>query len=257
MPLHDGLRRVAVNSDHGHVSPDRLEPHRLAGRWRLSAPVASVPAHHVLLDLARENQARFVMASTSEIYGDPDVHPQVEEYRGNVEATGPRSVYDEAKRFSEAMTAAYRRYYETDTAIIRIFNTYGPRLDKDDGRVVSNFIVQALADQPLTIYGKGLQTRSLCYIDDLIDGIMKVGQSHHPGPINLGNPDERTVLDIASAIIAAVGSSSSLEYRDLPADDPTRRCPDISKAKNILGWNPSVEFEVGIRRTIEYFRQTI
>ncbi len=210
-----------------------------------------------LLDLARENQARFVMASTSEIYGDPDVHPQVEEYRGNVEATGPRSVYDEAKRFSEAMTAAYRRYYETDTAIIRIFNTYGPRLDKDDGRVVSNFIVQALADQPLTIYGKGLQTRSLCYIDDLIDGIMKVGQSHHPGPINLGNPDERTVLDIASAIIAAVGSSSSLEYRDLPADDPTRRCPDISKAKNILGWNPSVEFEVGIRRTIEYFRQTI
>jgi dTDP-glucose 4,6-dehydratase len=207
-----------------------------------------------LLDIALATGSRFVMASTSEIYGDPLVHPQKEEYRGNVDPIGPRSVYDEAKRFAESMTATYRRYHEVNTGILRIFNTYGPRLDAQDGRVVSNFIVQALSNEPLTVYGDGSQTRSLCYVSDLIDGIVKFGKSMEEGPLNLGNPDERTVLEIAESIKIATDSNSSIEFLPLPKDDPTRRCPDITKAKKLLRWEPVVQFTDGISRTIEYFR---
>jgi dTDP-glucose 4,6-dehydratase len=209
-----------------------------------------------LLEMATDCRARFVMASTSEVYGDPTVHPQVEEYRGNVETTGPRSVYDEAKRFSESMTAAFRRYRRTNTGIVRIFNTYGPRLDPLDGRVVSNFIVQALNNEPLTVYGDGSQTRSLCFVSDLIEGIMKFGESNDPGPINLGNPDERTILEIAHGIKEACGASSSIKFLPLPQDDPTQRCPDISRAIELLNWSPTIDFDTGIGATIEFFRAT-
>ncbi|WP_083898518.1 UDP-glucuronic acid decarboxylase family protein [Nocardia vinacea] len=206
------------------------------------------------LRVAHRHRARFVLASTSEVYGDPLVHPQREEYWGNVNPIGPRSVYDEAKRFAEAITAAYRRTLGVDTGVIRIFNTYGPRMRPHDGRVVTSFITQALNGDPLTIYGDGSQTRSFCYVDDLIRGIVAMIDSSEPGPVNLGNPNERTVAELAELVSSITGARSSVEFHPLPTDDPTRRRPDIAKALSTLGWSPRVDIEDGLRRTVEWFR---
>jgi dTDP-glucose 4,6-dehydratase len=207
----------------------------------------------LLLELADAHGARFLLASTSEVYGDPAVHPQVESYRGNVDPVGPRSVYDEAKRFAEALTMASHRSRGTDVAIARIFNTYGPRLAPGDGRVVSNFMVQALATAPLTVYGDGSQTRSLCFVDDEVEGLLALLDSGVVGPVNIGNPDERTVLDLANRVLQVTGSRSEIALDPLPADDPTRRCPDIALARRALGWEPTVPLEVGLARTADYF----
>ncbi len=213
---------------------------------------------HKALGLAKEKKARFLLASTSEVYGDPLVNPQPETYWGNVNPIGPRGVYDEAKRFAEAMTMAYRRYHKMDARIARIFNTYGPRMRPNDGRVVSNFIVQALGGSPLTIYGNGSQTRSFCYVSDLIGGILSLlaaPPSNEMGqPFNIGNPEERTIGDLATKIIALAGSSSPVVYQDLPVDDPHVRCPDIRRVKSILGWRPEVGIDEGLQLTIDYFR---
>ena len=206
-----------------------------------------------LLELAGRHGARFLLASTSEIYGDPAVHPQTEDYRGNVAPIGPRSVYDEAKRFAEALTSAHRRTLGTDTAIVRIFNTYGPRLSPGDGRVVSNFIVQALAGEPLTIYGDGSQTRALCFVDDEIAGLLALLDSDLAGPVNIGNPDERTISEIAAVVLKVTGSASHVVHRPLPTDDPTRRCPDITLASERLGWSPRVDLVTGLEQTAAYF----
>lgn len=206
-----------------------------------------------LLELARAHGARFLMASTSEVYGDPEVHPQAESYRGNVDPTGPRSVYDEAKRFSESLTMAMHRSHGLDVGIARIFNTYGPRLSAGDGRVVSNFIVQALRGEPLTVYGDGTQTRSFCYVDDQIAGLTALLDSSLTGPVNIGNPDERTMLDLAHFVLDVTGSSSEIVFRPPPTDDPIRRCPDITLARTVLGWRPEIELREGIERTIAYF----
>jgi dTDP-glucose 4,6-dehydratase len=206
-----------------------------------------------LLELARAHEARFLMASTSEVYGDPEVHPQVESYRGNVDPTGPRSVYDEAKRFAESLTMAMHRNHGVDVGIVRIFNTYGPRLSPGDGRVVSNFIVQALRGEPLTVYGDGTQTRSLCYVDDEILGLVALLDSALTGPVNIGNPDERSMLDLAHFVLEVTGSASEVVFEPLPTDDPTRRCPDITLARTELGWSPTVGLREGIERTIAYF----
>ncbi|MER3481588.1 MAG: NAD-dependent dehydratase, partial [Meiothermus sp.] len=200
-----------------------------------------------LLDLARARGAAFFLASTSEVYGDPLVHPQPEGYWGNVNPIGPRGVYDEAKRFAEAMTMAYHRYHRVDTKIVRIFNTYGPRMRLRDGRVVPAFIGQALSGQPLTVFGDGSQTRSFCYVSDLIEGIFRLAMSDFHEPINLGNPREMTIKQFAEEIIRITGAKSTIEYKPLPVDDPRVRQPDITRAKEILGWEPRVEFEEGIR----------
>jgi nucleoside-diphosphate-sugar epimerase len=205
-----------------------------------------------LLELARRHDARFLMASTSEVYGDPLVHPQPESYHGNVSPTGPRSVYDEAKRFAESITMAMYRTHGVDVGIARIFNTYGPRLTPGDGRVVSNFISQALRAEPLTIYGDGSQTRSLCYVDDEIAGLIALLDSSLVGPVNIGSPDERTMLELADLIVELTNSDSSLEFLPLPTDDPVKRCPDITLATAELGWTPSVDLREGLARTIEY-----
>ena len=204
------------------------------------------------LELAARHGARFLMASTSEVYGDPDVHPQSESYWGNVNPVGPRSVYDEAKRFSEALTMAHHRTRGTDTAIVRIFNTYGPRLRPDDGRVVSNFLLQAMQGEPLTVYGDGSQTRSLCYVEDEVRGLLALFDSGLTGPVNIGNPDEYTVLQLARTVIDLLGSPSSIEHRPLPTDDPTRRRPDISVARAELGWEPTTSLEDGLAATAAY-----
>jgi dTDP-glucose 4,6-dehydratase len=206
------------------------------------------------LDVAREHNARFFMASTSEVYGDPLVNPQPETYWGNVNPIGPRSVYDEAKRFSEAATMAYRRTLGVDTTIVRIFNTYGPRMRFDDGRAVPNFIMAALAGEPMPIHGDGSQTRSLCYVDDLIAGIVALAMSDHSGPMNIGNPHEMTIEEVALAIAAGAGVEPDLEYHPRPEDDPSVRRPDISLAREVLGWEPKVSLEVGLRQTIDWFR---
>jgi dTDP-glucose 4,6-dehydratase len=206
------------------------------------------------LRLAGRHNARFVLASTSEVYGDPAVHPQHEEYWGNVNPIGPRSVYDEAKRFAEALTVAYRRTAGVNTGVIRIFNTYGPRMRPHDGRVVTSFITQALNGNPITIYGDGSQTRSFCYVDDLIRGITAVIDSIEPGPVNLGNPQEHTVSELAAMVLAITGSTSPIEYHRLPTDDPTRRRPDISRAQRALGWTPRIDTDQGLRRTVEWFQ---
>jgi len=209
---------------------------------------------HNTLGLAKDKKAAFILASTSECYGDPLVHPQKEDYWGNVNPIGPRGVYDEAKRFAEAMTMAYHRYHKIDTKIVRIFNTYGPRMRLRDGRVVPAFIGQALRGEPLTVFGDGSQTRSFCYVSDLIDGIFKLAMSDFHEPINLGNPREMTIKQFAEHIIRLTGTSSQIEYRPLPVDDPKIRQPNITRAKTLLGWEPKVEFEEGITRAIEYFR---
>lgn len=207
----------------------------------------------LLLELADTHGARFLLASTSEVYGDPTVHPQVEGYRGNVDPVGPRSVYDEAKRFAEALTMASHRTRGSDVAIARIFNTYGPRLAPGDGRVVSNFMVQALATAPLTVYGDGSQTRSLCFVDDEVEGLLALLGAAVAGPVNIGNPDERTVLDLATRVLEVTGSRSEIALQPLPADDPTRRCPDITLARRVLGWEPTVPLDEGLARTADYF----
>jgi len=204
------------------------------------------------LALARANGARYVLASTSEVYGDPLVHPQEEGYRGNVSPVGPRSVYDEAKRFAEALSMAYRRSSDVNVGIIRIFNTYGPRMRPHDGRVVSNFIAQALNGCPLTIYGDGSQTHSFCYVDDLIRGIVAMLHCDVTGPVNLGNPVERTISELAKLVLQITGSSSTVEYYPLPVDDPTRRRPDITYAHDVLGWQPEIQLEEGLDRTISW-----
>lgn len=211
----------------------------------------------LLLELAVQKRASFFLASTSEVYGDPLVHPQPETYWGNVNPIGPRSVYDEAKRYAEAMTMAYARSQGVDVRVIRIFNTYGPRMDSEDGRVVTNFIAQALRGEPLTIYGDGSQTRSFQYVDDLVEGIFRLMGTPYHRPVNLGNPEEYTVLELAHLVQALTGSETPLEFRELPEDDPKQRRPDISVARELLGWEPRVPVREGLERTIEYFRQTL
>jgi dTDP-glucose 4,6-dehydratase len=206
------------------------------------------------LRLADRHGARFLLASTSEVYGDPAVHPQPEQYWGNVNPIGPRSVYDEAKRYAEALTSAYRRARDVNTGIVRIFNTYGPRMSARDGRIVTNFVTQALNGEPLTIYGDGSQTRSFCYVEDLIRGIVAMIDSAEPGPVNLGNPEEFTVADFAQLVLRLTGSGSPVEHHRLPVDDPVRRCPVISYAKEVLGWQPEIPVEDGVSRTVEWFR---
>jgi dTDP-glucose 4,6-dehydratase len=216
---------------------------------------------HKTLGLAKNKGARFLLASTSEIYGDPLLNPQPEDYWGNVNPIGLRGVYDEAKRFGEALAMAYHRYHGIDTRIVRIFNTYGPRMREHDGRVVSNFIVQALSGQPLTVYGKGEQTRSFCFVDDTVEGVVRLLMApekdaiHHP--LNIGNPHEMTVLEIAQKILALTSSSSRIVFEPLPQDDPKVRRPDIARAQDLLGWKPEVTLEIGLRRTIEHFRELL
>lgn len=208
---------------------------------------------HKALGLAKAKGARFLLASTSEVYGDPAVHPQPESYWGNVNPVGPRGVYDEAKRFAEALTMAYHRYHGVNTRIARIFNTYGPRMRRDDGRVVSNFIVQSLQRNPLTIFGDGSQTRSFCYVDDLIEGIYRLFTSNHVEPLNLGNPSEYTISELAELVLELTGSTAGVEYQPLPQDDPKVRQPDISLARQLLGWEPQLDLREGLKATIAYF----
>lgn len=209
---------------------------------------------HKALGLAKAKQSRFLIASTSEVYGDPLVHPQKEDYWGNVNPVGPRGVYDEAKRFAEAMTMAYRRYHKVDAKIIRIFNTYGPRMRAADGRAVPAFISQALDGKPISVFGQGTQTRSFCYVSDLIEGIFRLACSEESGPINVGNPTEMTILELAQKIIALTGSASKIVYDLLPVDDPKVRQPDITLAREKLGWGPTISIEQGLPSTIDYFR---
>jgi UDP-glucuronate decarboxylase len=209
-----------------------------------------------MLDMAREVHARILVASTSEVYGDPKEHPQQEQYWGHVNPIGPRACYDEGKRCAESLTVSYARQFGVATRIVRIFNTYGPRMHENDGRVVSNFALQALRNEDITVYGKGEQTRSFCYVSDLIEGFVRLlALPEDPGPVNVGNPSERTIKDLAELTIKLTNSRSKLRYETLPVDDPTRRCPDISKAKQLLGWEPQVDIEHGLSRTIEYFRE--
>jgi dTDP-glucose 4,6-dehydratase len=215
--------------------------------------VGSLGTHNAL-GIALAKRARFLLASTSEVYGDPLIHPQPETYWGNVNPVGPRGCYDEAKRFAEAMTMAYHRAQEVDTRIVRIFNTYGPRMRPHDGRVVSNFIVQALNGEPLTVYGDGSQTRSFCFVDDEVEGIYRLFHSDEHGPVNIGNPNEFTVRALAELVIEMTGSRSTIVALPLPADDPKVRQPDITRARTLLGWSPTIELREGLARTIDYFR---
>ena len=209
------------------------------------------------LEIARKHGAGYLHASTSECYGDPEVHPQVETYWGNVNPIGPRSVYDEAKRFSEAMVMAYHRYYKVDTHLVRIFNTYGPRLQMNDGRVISNLMIQALRGEPLTIYGDGSQTRSFCYVSDLIDGIVRLSRSSEATPVNIGNPVEWTILECAEEVLRLTKSESPMIFNPLPQDDPARRRPDITKAQTLLGWEPKVALRDGLAMSLDYFKQCV
>jgi dTDP-glucose 4,6-dehydratase len=206
------------------------------------------------LEFARRQNAKYLFSSTSEVYGDPEISPQVETYWGRVNPNGPRSQYDEAKRFAEALIVAYRRQHKTDCKIIRIFNTYGPRMRKDDGRVVPNFISQALARKPLSIYGEGYQTRSFCYVDDLVEGIVSMMHSREIGPVNLGNPDEFMIRDLAEEVAGVLGIKVKLQHLAFPTDDPKMRCPDITLAKEKLQWQPKIGLKEGLNRTIKWFR---
>ena len=214
-----------------------------------SLKTGSYGTHHAL-GVAKWKRARFLLASTSEVYGDPEVHPQLETYWGNVNPIGPRGVYDEAKRYAEALTMAYHRQQGVDTAIVRIFNTYGPKMRPNDGRAIPNFLSQALAEKPLTVYGDGSQTRSFCYVDDLIRGLVLLAESGEHLPVNIGNPGEYTILQLAEAVLAATGSPSQILYEALPVDDPQVRQPDITRARQILGWEPEIELDEGLRRTL-------
>ncbi len=214
-----------------------------------SLKTGSYGTHHAL-GVAKWKRARFLLASTSEVYGDPEVHPQTETYWGNVNPIGPRGVYDEAKRYAEALTMAYHRQQGVDTSIVRIFNTYGPKMRPNDGRAIPNFLSQALAEKPLTVYGDGSQTRSFCYVDDLIRGLVLLAESGEHLPVNIGNPGEYTILQLAEAVLAATGSPSQILYEALPVDDPQVRQPDITRARQILGWQPEIELDEGLRRTL-------
>ena len=218
--------------------------------------VGSLGSFHSL-DLAKKYGAKYMLASTSECYGDPLEHPQKETYWGHVNPIGPRSVYDESKRFAEALTVAYRRYHKVETQVLRIFNTYGPRLQLNDGRVISNFMKQALRGEPLTVYGDGTQTRSFCYVSDEVDGILRLASSGQPGPINIGNPGEFTILECAKLVLKVTGSKSEITYEPLPQDDPKQRRPDITKARELLGWEPKVDLEQGLRLSMEYFQEAV
>jgi dTDP-glucose 4,6-dehydratase len=218
--------------------------------------VGSLGTHNAL-GLAKAKGARFLLASTSEIYGDPQVHPQTEDYWGHVNPVGPRGVYDEAKRFSEAMTMAYHRQHGIETRIARIFNTYGPSMRPDDGRVVSNFLVQALEGKPLTIYGDGSQSRSFCYVDDEVTGLLALLDSNISDPVNIGNPDEFTILELAELVLQKTGSESELVFEPLPTDDPVQRRPDISRARSELGWEPAVPLQSGLEQTARYFERVL
>jgi len=249
----DVSRGLSVSGDVDavlHLASPASPPDYLAKPLETLA-VGSEGTRHAL-ELASSHRARFLLASTSEVYGDPDVHPQTEDYWGNVNPIGPRSVYDEAKRFAEALTMAWHRNRDADVSIVRIFNTYGPRLRPGDGRVVSNFLVQAIEGRPLTVYGDGTQTRSLCYVDDEVAGIVALLDSDVVGPVNIGNPAEISVSELAARVIELTGSSSPVVYEPLPTDDPTRRRPDISLARKLLGWEPVVALDVGLLRTAEF-----
>lgn len=221
-------------------------------------PIATLKAGsyatHNLLETARRSNARFLLASTSEVYGDPTVHPQRESYWGNVNSVGPRSVYDEAKRYAEAVTMAYHRHHGADIRIARIFNTYGPRMRPNDGRVVTNFIVQALLGAPLTVYGNGSQTRSFCYVEDEVEGLYRLFTTGDSQPTNIGNPTEFTVRELADLVLELTGSRSVIDEQPLPQDDPKLRCPDIDRARRMLGWEPQIQLREGLRRTIDFFR---
>jgi dTDP-glucose 4,6-dehydratase len=218
--------------------------------------VGSLGTFHAL-DIALKYGAKYLVSSTSECYGDPLEHPQKETYWGNVNPIGPRSVYDEAKRFTEAVTMAYRRYHQVDTRIVRIFNTYGPRMQLNDGRVVPNFMKQALRGEDLTVYGDGSQTRSFCYVSDEIDGFLRLSKSDEHAPVNIGNPTEFTILECARRVLAVTGSKSKIRHEALPQDDPKQRCPDITKARTLLGWEPKVDLETGLRLSLDYFRKAV
>jgi dTDP-glucose 4,6-dehydratase len=218
--------------------------------------VGSLGTFHAL-DIALKYGAKYFVSSTSECYGDPLEHPQKETYWGNVNPIGPRSVYDEAKRFTESVTMAYRRYHNVDTHIVRIFNTYGSRMQLNDGRVVPNFMKQALRGEPLTVYGKGDQTRSFCYVSDEIDGFMRLSKSDEHLPVNIGNPNEFTILECAQMVLKVTGSKSQIRYEPLPQDDPKQRCPDISKARRLLQWEPKVDLETGLRKSLDYFKTAV
>jgi dTDP-glucose 4,6-dehydratase len=209
------------------------------------------------LEIAKQYGAGYLHASTSECYGDPEVHPQVESYWGNVNPIGPRSVYDESKRFSEAAVSAYRRYHGVNTHMVRIFNTYGPRLQANDGRVISNLMMQALRGDPLTVYGDGSQTRSFCYVSDLVDGILRLAKSDEHDPVNIGNPTEWTILECAREVQALIGSQCEIVFRPLPRDDPKQRQPDITRAKTLLGWEPKIQLREGLTRSLDYFRAAV
>ncbi len=254
---------------HDVVLPVLLEVDRI---YHLACPASPVHYQHNpvktiktnvigtynMLGLAKRVKARFLLASTSEVYGDPEVHPQPEGYRGNVNPIGIRSCYDEGKRVSETFSMDYHRQNNVDVKIVRIFNTYGPRMHPNDGRVVSNFIVQALKGEDITVYGDGSQTRSFCYVDDLIDGMVRMMDAENfAGPVNLGNPEEYAILDLAGKIIAMTGSTSKIAYKPLPSDDPAQRQPDIALAKQKLGWQPKVSVDEGLTRTIEYFKKEL
>ena len=218
--------------------------------------VGSLGTFHAL-DVAHKYGAKYLVSSTSECYGDPLEHPQKETYWGNVNTIGPRSVYDEAKRFTEAVTMAYHRYHKVDTRIVRIFNTYGPRLQLNDGRVVSNFMKQALRGEPLTVYGSGNQTRSFCYVSDEIDGFLRLSKSSEHLPVNIGNPNEFTILECAQHVLKVTGSKSKIAYEPLPQDDPKQRQPDITKARTLLGWEPKIQLEEGLSLSLDYFKQAV
>ena len=218
--------------------------------------VGSLGTHNAL-GLAKAKGARFLIASTSEVYGDPLIHPQTEDYWGNVNPIGFRGVYDEAKRFGESITMAYHRYHGVETRLLRIFNTYGPRMRLDDGRALPAFMGQALRGEPITVFGDGSQTRSFCYVDDLVEGIYRLLMSDETGPVNIGNPDEVSIKEFAEEVVALTGSKSTISYKDLPADDPKTRKPDISKARRVLGWEPTVDRADGLRRTLDYFQGAV
>jgi dTDP-glucose 4,6-dehydratase len=218
--------------------------------------VGSLGTTHAL-ELAHKYGAKYLVSSTSECYGDPLEHPQKETYWGNVNPIGPRSVYDEAKRFTEALTMAYRRYHKVDTRIVRIFNTYGPRMQLNDGRVIPNFMKQALRGEDLTVYGDGSQTRSFCYVSDEIDGFIRLSKSDEYLPVNIGNPNEFTILECAKRVLAITGSKSQIRFNKLPQDDPKQRCPDITKARTLLGWEPKIQLDTGLRMSLDYFREAV
>lgn len=269
----DNLAHLEGNSQFEFIEQDVTKPFEAPGKFdavmNLASPASPIDymEHPIetlevgskgtqnLLEVAHANNARFLLTSTSECYGDPLVHPQVETYWGNVNPVGPRSCYDESKRFAEAITMAYHRKYGVATNIARIFNTYGPRMQLDDGRVVPAFVDSALHNQPFTVFGSGSQTRSFCYVSDLVDGLYRLAMSDERYPVNIGNPLEMTILEFAQHIKAVSGSSAPIEFRPLPEDDPKRRKPDISKAKALLGWEPKVPLDEGLAETIEYFRR--